>query len=520
MNAPSPRFGSVDPAMQEFLTLLGVDVTYVRAEENTLTMLADAGEEIPVIDYAGGYGALVLGHNHPEVVATVQSFLTARSPILAQASRQPAAEGVITRLNGIIHREFGTDEAYHGVFSNSGAESVEVALKHAEFDRQLTIRELLAEVEGHIGEARAAAARGAALPAQDADAGIEALIARITEVNTSVAARPPLFLALEGSFHGKLVGSAQLTHNADYRTPFAAMAGAARFVPFDEPERITKIAEEERAVLLDLRVDADRIRVVEREFPVIAAFFLEVIQGEGGIREVTAEAARTIRQACTAIGCPVVVDEIQSGMGRTGAFFASSAIGLLPDYITLAKGLGGGVAKTALTLVSGARHRHEFDLVHTSTFAKDGLSLAVTHTVLDVLEAADGAAYRRAAERGERLKELFGTLLADHPGVLRETRGRGLMLGLEFRDLSDAPAPRLAEAARSGLLGYLLSGYLLRTHRIRTFPTASAVNTLRFEPSIYLTDAEISALESALRDVCAKLGAQDEAAFFGPEKAA
>ncbi|MFE2571823.1 aspartate aminotransferase family protein [Streptomyces mirabilis] len=505
--------------MQDLLALLGIDVEYVRGKGNTLHCLDEAGKEVPVIDYAGGYGALVLGHNHPEVVATAKSFLGAGSPVLAQASRQPAAGRVLTRLNDIVHREFGTTEPYYGVFSNSGAESVEVALKHAEFDRQLTVRAILGEITEHVALAREAVRSGAATLPDDADGDVDALVGRVTAANAAVAARPPVFLALEGSFHGKLVGSLQLTHNAAYRMPFAAMAAQARFVPFEQPEAIAKIAEEERAVLLDLRLEGGRVRVVERDFPAFAALFMEVIQGEGGIRAVTEEQARTIRRMCTAIGCPVVVDEIQSGMGRTGAFFASSLVGLQADYYTLAKGLGGGIAKTALTLIKGQRFRPEFDLVHSSTFAKDGLSLAVTLTVLDVLEAEGGQAYQQAAERGERLTQLFRSLVDAYPQVLKEVRGKGLMLGLEFRDLSNAAAPRLREAARADMLGYVISGYLLRAHRIRTFPTASAVNTLRFEPSIYLTDDEIAALEGALRDVCAKLGDQDEEAFFGPASA-
>ncbi|GHJ40940.1 aspartate aminotransferase family protein [Streptomyces sp. TS71-3] len=519
MNSPSPQSGLAEPAMQDLLALLGIDVEYVRGEGNTLHFLDETGQEVPVIDYAGGYGALVLGHNHPEVAAAAESFLRARRPVLAQASRQPAAGRVLDRLNAILHREFGTAEPYYGVFSNSGAESVEVALKHAEFDRQLGIRARLEEIAGHIEAAREAVRSGRAALPEDAGGDVEALVHRVTAANAAVAARPPLFLTLEGSFHGKLAGSVQLTHNAAYRTPFSALAAQARFVPFDQPEAITKIAEEERAVLLDLVVEGGRVRVVERDHPVFAALFMEVIQGEGGIREVTEEQARTIRRACDSIGCPVVVDEIQSGMGRTGAFFASSLIGLQADYYTLAKGLGGGVAKTALTLVRGARFRREFDLVHSSTFAKDGLSLAVTHAVLDLLEADGGAAYRRAAERGGRLVDVFSSLVAAYPRVLKEVRGKGLMLGLEFRDQSEAAAPRLRESARADMLGYVLSAYLLRAHRIRTFPTASAVNTLRFEPSIHLTDEEIAALEIALRDVCGKLEAQDETAFFGPAAA-
>ncbi|NEE51064.1 aminotransferase class III-fold pyridoxal phosphate-dependent enzyme, partial [Streptomyces sp. SID8455] len=127
----------------------------------------------------------------------------------------------------------------------------------------------------------------------------------------------------------------------------------------------------------------------EREFPVFCAFVVEPIQGEGGIRVLSEEFAREIQEFSAAIGCPVVVDEIQSGMGRTGTLLASSALGLRGDYYTLAKTLGGGIAKTSVMLVRQAYYRKEFEIVHSSTFAKDSFSCHIALKVLELLEADD-----------------------------------------------------------------------------------------------------------------------------------
>jgi acetylornithine/succinyldiaminopimelate/putrescine aminotransferase len=239
-----------------------------------------------------------------------------------------------------------------------------------------------------------------------------------------------------------------------------------------------------------------------------------VIQGEGGIQVVSAEFAREIERVCAEIDCPIVVDEIQSGLGRTGAFFASSHIGLRADYFTLAKGLGGGIAKTSATLIRSGRYRKEFELLHSSTFAKDTFSSALALKVLELLEADGGAAYRLAREAGQRLLTLFEALRRDFPQVVKDVRGKGLMLGLEFHDQSGSAVAAIQEAARSDTFGYVLSGYLLRAHRIRTFPTASAVNTLRFEPSVYLSQAEVDRLETALRELCSVLREQDAQRLF------
>jgi acetylornithine/succinyldiaminopimelate/putrescine aminotransferase len=204
-----------------------------------------------------------------------------------------------------------------------------------------------------------------------------------------------------------------------------------------------------------------------------------------------------------------IVDEIQSGMGRSGAFFASSHIGLQGDYYTMAKSLGGGIAKAGLTLVRGSLYRRDFELVHSSTYAKDSFSTLIAAKTVDLLEADGGRAYRQAAERGDQLMTMLRGLRDEFGTVVKDVRGRGMMVGLEFHDQSASSSDIIREQAQAGLLGYLFSGYLLRAHSIRIFPTASATNTLRFEPSVYLTDAEIAHAESGLRALIALIKDQD-----------
>ncbi|MEU8664706.1 aminotransferase class III-fold pyridoxal phosphate-dependent enzyme, partial [Actinoplanes philippinensis] len=436
-----------EPQMLGFLAQLGIDVEFTRAEGDTLYYRDAAGREVPVLDFAGGYGALILGHNHPEIVGAAHEFLSAGRPVLAQASRQSDPAAVVGLLNTILRREFGDPEPYYGVFANSGAEAVEVAMKHAEFARVLRVRELLTEVETHLADALEAVRSGAVrVPEQvlrdlgvAPGDGLDAAAERVRAAAAACAARPPVFLTFAGSFHGKLAGSIQLTHNADFRVPFAGMAAGARFIAFEEPGAVARAVEAERADVPDLLVDGDEIRLARRPFPVVAAFVLEVIQGEGGIRTVSAPIAAEVRAAADAAGFPVVVDEIQSGMGRTGAFFASVHLPLRPDYVVLAKGLGGGLAKTALTLIRESFYRPDFELLHSSTFARDGFSTALALRALRVLEADGGAVYRLAERAGERLRGTLEKVRADFPDVVAEVRGRGLMLGVEFHEQSASP---------------------------------------------------------------------------------
>ncbi|MFD3541945.1 aspartate aminotransferase family protein [Streptomyces sp. NPDC058662] len=508
-----------EPYIGAWLASLGLGVEYVRSRGNTLFYRNDKGAEVAVLDLVGGYGSAILGHNNPEIVAYAKSLLDQGTPIHAQFSRHPYANDLARKINAIIRREFNTTEPYSAVFANSGAEAVEVAIKHAELDRVMKVAELTESIDAHLDQARAAVREGSRVEPGEAFAGagiegsgeaaLDRVIAGIRSVNAERAAAGPVFLAPEGSFHGKLMGSVQFTHNIGYRTPFKTLAAQCRFVPVDQPDVLAKVIEEERKTLLDVEVADGVVRVVERDLPVFGAFVLEPIQGEAGIKVLDGDDVRRIRELLAAVDCPVVVDEVQSGMGRSGAFFASSHIGLQGDYYALAKSLGGGIAKAAVTLVRGSRYRKEFELVHSSTYAKDSFSTLIAGRTVDLLEADDGKAYRLAEERGNRLLAMLGTLREEFGGVVKEVRGRGLMLGLEFHDLSDSPSEVLAEQARGGLLGYLLSGYLLRAHDIRIFPTASATNTLRFEPSVHLTDAEIDRTEAALRALIALLAAHD-----------
>ncbi|MEU6986596.1 aminotransferase class III-fold pyridoxal phosphate-dependent enzyme [Streptomyces sp. NPDC046324] len=524
MSAGENDLELAEPHLRQVLASVGLDIGYEAAEGDILHCRDENGRLIPVLDLVGGFGSLILGHNHPEINAYAKELLDLRTPVHAQFSRHPHANELAAELTKVIRREFGIDEPYYAIFANSGAEAIEIAIKHAELDRSALLAELSADITAHIDTARDLILAGQAVLSLDAysaagvpqiagagaDVAFEQLAAAIDRRNAELLSKPPLFLAPEGSFHGKLVGSVQLTHNPAVRTPFMSLAAQARFVPLDDPSAIRKTVEQEQTTpLLDLTLDDGVVGVTERPLPVFAAFVLEPIQGEGGIRPVSREFAEEIRRVADELGCPVVVDEIQSGMGRTGAFFAGSHIGLHGDYVTLAKSLGGGLAKISVTLIRASRYRQEFEIVHSSTFAKDGFSTLVALKTLSLLEAGEGRAYRTAEERGIRLTSMLQAIKADYPDVIKDVRGRGLMLGVEFHDQSASASEPLQATARAGFFGFTLAGYLLRAHQVRAFPTASAVNTLRLEPSIGLTDAQIDQVETAFRAACALLRDQD-----------
>ncbi|MEU2826755.1 aminotransferase class III-fold pyridoxal phosphate-dependent enzyme [Streptomyces sp. HNA39] len=520
----------VDTELYDAVSQVGLDVEYIRSRGNTMWARGRDGGEIPVTDFIGGYGSLILGHNNPEVVARAKELLDRDTPVHAQVSLRPEAAEVAASLNGILHREFGTDEPHFAIFANSGAEAVEAAVKHAEMDRRLRLDELTASIETHIAEARAAVAEGRAvvapavlsaldLPATASTENVlDALEARVRTFNAARPVADPLLFSLTGGFHGKLMGSVQLTHNPQFRNPFTELGVRPRFLGVNEPRELRPAFEAERVTALDLTIGNGVVDLVERDVPVFCALLVEVVQGEGGIVPVAPDFVKELQAVCAEFDCPIVVDEVQTGAGRSGAFFASSLIQLRGDYYTLAKSLGGGLAKTSVTLVREARYRPAFELVHSSTFAKDAFSSGITLKVLELLEADSGAAYRAAAERGARLGEALEAVRAEYDDIIADVRGLGLLIGVEFTDRSQSGSPMVRQTQPAGLLGFLISGFLLHEHHIRVMPTGSAPNTLRLEPSIGLTDEEIDRLAAGLREVCGVLRDGDDArltAFVG-----
>jgi acetylornithine/succinyldiaminopimelate/putrescine aminotransferase/predicted amino acid dehydrogenase len=519
MNHPYSQH--VKPRLAKVLAALGLDHSYERAEGDHLYWRDAEGREHAVLDLLGGYGSLLFGHNHPQLVATARELLEARVAVHAQFSLRRRAGDLAQRLDAIAARETGGQWHFKSVFANSGAEAIEAAIKHAELERVLKLQALLDDITLHIEEVRAALRRGEAeLPADLYELAeireksfdvrnFDDLIVGLVDHNAKQLVRRPVFLALEKSFHGKLAGSVQLTYNKLFRRPFQYLGLKTRFVPMGDAARLERIAADEKLELYDLGLEDGRVVLRRRELPIFTAFLVEPIQGEGGVHELQPDFARAIRRFCNQHDIPLVVDEIQSGMGRSGSFFASSQIGLKGDYYALSKSLGGGLAKIAALLIREDRYRPDFGLLHSSTYAEDDFSAGIALKVLELLEADDGAAYRRAAALGEQLRARLLALAARHPGVIREVRGRGLFLGIELAPQDGATSQIIRGADAADSLGYLVSGYLLRTAGLRVAPTGSAPRVLRLEPSLLIGPPEIERLETALERLCLLLERQD-----------
>ena len=273
-------------------------------------------------------------------------------------------------------------------------------------------------------------------------------------------------VAAEGSFHGRTVGTVSLTGQEKYRKGFGTLWEPVRFVPYGDLAALAKLL----------------------GTGTVCAVILEPVQGDGGLFVPPPGYLKAVRAACDEAGALLIFDEVQTGMGRTGTWFAYEQEDVTPHIMTLAKGLGGGVPIGAMlttdAIGEGLAPLEGEPAPHASTFGGNPLCCAAALAVLDVFEKDNLIANCRA--RGEELAAALTTLVAKHPRIAVEVRGRGLLRGLRVaRDASRI----MAECRARGLLVTVAGG-----------------DVIRFAPPLIIGAEEIAEAVRRLDVVLAELG--------------
>ncbi|MEM7117923.1 MAG: aminotransferase class III-fold pyridoxal phosphate-dependent enzyme [Chloroflexota bacterium] len=509
-----PRFHPKDfadysrPELIELLQAIGLDIVYERGEGDSLFYRDKAGDEVRVLDMLGGFGVSLFGHNYPQLVETACAILQGKRPFVAQGSIRGLAGTLAKRLSDRV--EASTGQSYMTTFANSGAEAVEAALKHAAWEKLRAAETILANIDRTFRDIRTRQRTGNVAVSPQLLAQAESLlyitpIENLTDLefylrqhNERLLSDAPCYLAIKGAFHGKTTGAVQLTYNPDFRLPWQHLGLKAVFTPLNDLTALATILGQQQTSYLDLNLGADgNIELVERPWSRIVACLAEPILGEGGIFPLTAVFLQALRSAADNENFPLILDEIQSGMGRTGTFLASEPSGVVGDYYLFSKALGSGLAKISALLVAKDRYIKRFGYVHTSTFADDDFSSAIALRGLELLE--EEAIPSRCQQAGNYLLTQLQFLQQQYPNVIKEVRGRGLLLGIELMPLANSPSRLLQVAAQQHMLGFLFSGYLLHEHHIRVTPTISATNTIRIEPSAFIAEADMDHFCEAFR---------------------
>jgi len=346
------------------------------------------------IDFGAGIAVLNTGHRHPRVIAAIQQQLERFTHTAYQVVPYESSVALAERLNLLAP---GT-HAKKTAFFTTGAEAIENAIK----------------------------------------------IARS-------ATRRPGVIALGGAFHGRtLMGLALTGKVAPYKSGFGPFPGSVYHVPAPIALHGVSVADSLRALQQLFKADIEPEQV--------AAILIEPVQGEGGFYVAPPEFMRALREICDRHGIVLIADEIQTGFARTGQWFAMQHYDVLPDLMTLAKSLAGGMP---LSAVCGRAEIMDAPAPGGlgGTYAGNPLAIAAAHAVLDVIE--DERLNERAARLGKALMQRLEGLRAKVPAIC-DVRGLGAMVAVEFARPDGTPDPdytrRVQRRAQEGGLLLLTCG--------------------------------------------------------------
>lgn len=299
-------------------------------------------------------------------------------------------------------------------------------------------------------------------------------------------------LSTLNSFHGKTLGASFATGNTYYREAFHGTIPDFCHVPYN-------------------CIDALRNTLSSRTF---AALIIEPVQGEGGMVVPDAGYLKACESLCREFGTLLVVDEIQTGLGRTGTLFACEREQIEPDILLLAKALGGGLLPVSACLANERAWSRDFGERHSSTFANNHLSTTLGLHVLAKLTDNQGATLAEVRKQGAYLHQRLAELVARYPAAFRAHSGCGLMQGLAIAEWHDQDSYIMNIASEERYSVALVAAYLMNRHQILTAPTLNASQVLRLQPNYFVTRAQIDHLYNALDQLGQRLSTGQYADIF------
>nr|WP_203217386.1 diaminobutyrate--2-oxoglutarate transaminase family protein [Nocardia arthritidis] len=382
------------------------------------------------LDCLSGAGTLALGHNHPVVVQALRRILDSGAPLHILDLATAEKDDFTTALYDVLPGDFARDARVH-FCGPSGADAVEAALKLA---RTVTGRRTV--------------------------------------------------LTFTGGYHGMTAGALAVTGNVAPKERVAGIASDVVRLPYPDPYRCPfGVGGAESA-----RISAEYIERLlgDPAGGVVspAAMILEVVQGEGGVVVADSEWLRRIRRITDDHGILLIADEVQTGVGRTGTYWAVQHSGVVPDMMVLSKAIGGSQPLAVLA------YRGHYDGwapgAHIGTFRGNTLAMAAGAATLRFV-AAEGLD-RRAAVLGARMLDRFRALATEF-ACIGDVRGRGLMIGLEFVDPDGAADACGARPAASALAAAVRAECLARGVIVELGGRHDAV--LRLLPPLTVSEAEL-----------------------------
>jgi ornithine--oxo-acid transaminase len=309
--------------------------------------------------------------------------------------------------------------------------------------------------------------------------GIEAAI-KFSRAHTGRAG----LLYANGAFHGLTCGALSLMGDDFWKEGFGPMLPGTEAIPFDDLEALEK-------------------KLASKRF---AAFVVEPIQSEAGIRIPAADYFQAAQSLCRRYRTLLVIDEVQTGMYRTGPFLASHRFGIQPDMVVMAKAMSGGLIPVSATLMTEAIYDSVYgslrrSIIHTSTFSENGLAMRAGLATLDVLE--EERLGERATEAGNRLRSQLQDALQGYE-MVKAVRGEGLLMGIEFSAPKSLRLRVPFEAfmhIHPAMFGQIIVMRMFRDHGILTQICGNNFMVLKVAPPLVVTNEQIEEFVTAIRYV-------------------
>jgi ornithine--oxo-acid transaminase len=340
----------------------------------------------------------------------------------------------------------------------------------------------VAERAGELGERLCRRAGGKLTKAFFASSGSEGVEAAIKFARAHT--RRTGLLYANGAFHGLTCGALSLMGDSFWREGFGPMLPETEPIPFDDLEALEQ-------------------KLATRKF---AAFLVEPIQSEAGVRVPGTDYFREAQALCRRYGTLLVFDEVQTGMYRTGAFLAAHRYGVEPDMVVLAKAMSGGLIPVGAVLMSDPIYDSTYGslrraIIHTSTFSENGLAMRAALATLDVLESENLG--DRASAMGRVLRERLTEALSEYE-MVKEVRGEGLLLGIEFATPRSLRLRIPFEAfmrIHPAMFGQIVVMRMFRDHGILTQICGNNFRVLKAAPPLIVTEQQVDEFVAAIADV-------------------
>jgi len=498
------------PKVAELLESLKLDYDFRSGTGNYLI----TGDGSKVLDLVGGFGSTILGHNHPKIKKAAIEALENDIAINAQGTIRTGAGELAQRLSDSTPG----DKGYCVNFSNSGAESIEAAIKHSykvhlekindEYERiTRVLNDFFYKLESKEGEIEIPGNKSLIEFRDDLD--------EYNLIQFEAFQNNPVMLALKGSYHGKSASSVKITFNKSYREAFEGLSAIqTSFIGIDDVPRMKELVKEQSVTFYYPLLRNNKIEIRPFSMTKVIALAFEIVQGEGGIRPLSDSVLEQLVELHRTDKIPFIIDEIQTGCGRLGSVFGYSQTPLAkisPEYVALSKALGGGIAKIGATLIRKDIYEHDFGILHTSTFSEDDFSSKIALALLDEITRDSGEFRKTVEDRGNYLRGELNKLREKYPNIIKDVRGKGLMIGLEMSSLQ-ARSPFFRATGKQGVLSLLMASYLLHYHKIRVLapltsilkgnPGKERLSIVRIQPPATITRDEIDSLLSGIDEVC------------------